>query len=42
MTSAVWSPAARSKQYAGPRVVTIGGISLNIDSDLVNSPVAHG
>jgi Rv2525c-like, glycoside hydrolase-like domain len=42
MTSAVWSPSARSKQYGGPRVVTIGGISLDIDSDLVNSPVAHG
>jgi hypothetical protein len=42
MTSAVWSPSARSKQYAGPRVVTVGGISLNIDSDLVNSPVARG
>ena len=42
LTPAVWSPAARSKQYAGPRVVKVGGISLNIDSDLVNSPVAHG
>ena len=42
MTPAVWSPAARSKQYAGPHVVKVGGISLNIDSDLVNSPVAHG
>jgi hypothetical protein len=42
MSAAVWSPSARSKQYAGPRVVTVGGISLNIDSDLVNSAVAHG
>lgn len=42
MTPAVWSPSARSKQYAGPRVVTVGGVSLNIDSDLVNSPVARG
>jgi hypothetical protein len=42
MSAAVWSPSARSKQYAGPRVVTVGGISLDIDSDLVNSAVAHG
>jgi hypothetical protein len=42
MTPAVWTPTARSKQYAGPRVVTVGGISLNIDSDLVNGPVAQG
>jgi hypothetical protein len=42
MTPAVWSASARSKQYAGPRVVTVGGVSLNIDSDLVNSPVARG
>jgi Domain of unknown function (DUF1906) len=42
MTPAVWPPAARSKQYAGPRVVKVGGISLDIDSDLVDSPVAHG
>ena len=41
MTPAVWSASARSKQYAGPRVVTIGGISLNIDSDLVDGPVAR-
>jgi hypothetical protein len=42
MTPAVWSASARSKQYAGPRVVTVGGISLNIDSDLVNGAVARG
>jgi Domain of unknown function (DUF1906) len=42
MTPAVWSASARSKQYAGPRVVTVGGVKLNIDSDLVNSPVARG
>ncbi|MGH3203224.1 MAG: DUF1906 domain-containing protein [Streptosporangiaceae bacterium] len=41
MTPAVWSASARSKQYAGPRVVTVGGISLNIDSDLVDGPVAR-
>jgi len=42
LTPAVWAPTARSKQYAGPRVVSVGGISLNIDSDLVNGPVAQG
>src|SRR5580704_6729242 len=42
MTPAVWSASARSNQYAGPRVVTVGGISLDIDSDLVNGPVARG
>jgi hypothetical protein len=42
MTSAVWPASARSKQYAGPRVVSVGGISLDIDSDLVNSAVAGG
>ena len=42
MTPAVWSASARAKQYAGPRVVTVGGISMNIDSDLVNGPVARG
>jgi hypothetical protein len=42
MNSGVWSAAARSKQYAGPRVVKIGGFSLDIDSDLVDGPVAQG
>jgi len=42
MTPAVWTTAARSKQYAGPRVVKIGGYSLDIDSDLVDGPVAQG
>jgi hypothetical protein len=41
MTPAVWPASARAKQYAGPRVVTVGGISLNIDSDLVDGPVAR-
>jgi hypothetical protein len=42
MTPAVWPASARSKQYAGPQVVTVGGISLNVDSDLVDGPVAQG
>jgi hypothetical protein len=32
----------RSKQYSGPRIVKVGGISLDIDSDLVDGPVARG
>jgi Domain of unknown function (DUF1906) len=42
MTSAVWPMSARSKQYAGPHVVKVAGIKLDIDSDLVNGPVARG
>lgn len=42
MTTAVWPVASRSKQYAGNRTVTVGGISLNIDADWVASRVAHG
>ena len=42
MTSAVWPVASRSKQYAGNRVVKVGGISLDIDADWVASAVAHG
>ena len=41
MTSAVWPVARRSKQYAGNRVVKVGGISLNIDADWVASAVAR-
>jgi Domain of unknown function (DUF1906) len=42
MSSAVWPAASRSKQYAGNRTVTVGGISLSIDADLVASAVARG
>jgi len=42
VTSAVWPTSARSKQYAGPHEVSIGGYSVNIDSDLVDGPVARG
>jgi hypothetical protein len=41
MTSAVWPVAARSKQYAGNRVVKVGGISLAIDADQVAGPVVR-
>jgi hypothetical protein len=41
VSSSVWPTTARSKQYAGPKVVKIGGYSLDIDSDLVDGPVAH-
>ena len=41
MTSAVWPVASRSKQYAGNRVVKVGGIALNIDADWVAGAVAR-
>jgi Domain of unknown function (DUF1906) len=33
-----WPPGERSKQYAGPRWVKVGGIKVDIDSDLVDGP----
>ena len=42
MTAGVWPVAERSKQYYGPRIVKVGGISLDIDSDLVDGPVVRG
>ena len=41
MTPAVWAASERSKQYAGNQNVTVGGISLDIDADWVNGPVAR-
>jgi Domain of unknown function (DUF1906) len=42
LTGAVWPPTQRSKQYLGGHIVKVGGFSLDIDSDLVNSAVARG
>jgi hypothetical protein len=42
MTSSVWPVSNRSKQYAGNRTVKVGGISLDIDADWVDSAVARG
>ena len=42
LTSAVWPLASRSKQYQGNKVVKVGGISLDIDADLVDSAVVRG
>jgi hypothetical protein len=42
LTGAVWPQTQRSKQYQGGHVVKVGGISLDIDSDLVDSAVARG
>jgi hypothetical protein len=42
MTSSVWPVSDRSKQYAGNRTVKVGGISLDIDADWVDSAVARG
>lgn len=37
----VWPLDERDKQYLGPHNKTVGGITLNIDSDLAGGPVAH-
>jgi Domain of unknown function (DUF1906) len=42
LNSSVWAAAARSKQYAGNKTVKVGGYTLSIDADWVNSPVARG
>jgi len=42
MSTLTWPVAERSKQYAGNRVVKVGGYSLQIDSDWVASAVARG
>ncbi len=41
VTSATWPNASRSKQYQGNKTVKVGGISLQIDADMVASPVVH-
>jgi hypothetical protein len=42
MNSSVWPASARSKQFAGNRVVKVGRIALDIDVDWVNSPTVQG
>ncbi len=37
-----WPLTERNKQYIGPRDMTIGGFTLNIDTDLVGGPVFSG
>ena len=36
----VWAEWQRAKQYRGDHVETWGGVSLNIDSDIIKGPVA--
>lgn len=36
-----WPQADLSKQYSGPHLVKVGGITLSIDSDLVDGPVVR-
>jgi hypothetical protein len=36
-----WSRADTSKQYSGPHKVKVGGIALDVDADLIDSPVVH-
>jgi Domain of unknown function (DUF1906) len=42
LTGAVWPETQRSKQYQGGHIVSVGGFSLDIDSDLVDSAVVRG
>ena len=37
----VWPLNQRVKQYAGPHNRKIGGVTLNIDSDVIGGPVAR-
>jgi hypothetical protein len=37
-----WPLTARNKQYIGPRDMTLGGFTLNIDTDLIGGPVFSG
>jgi hypothetical protein len=41
VTSALWPNASRAKQYQGSKVVKAGGISLDIDADMVAGPVVR-
>ncbi|HEU5388900.1 MAG TPA: hypothetical protein VFV73_23670 [Streptosporangiaceae bacterium] len=41
VTSAVWPNASRAKQYQGNMTVKVGGISLQIDADMVAGPVVR-
>jgi len=36
-----WPVGQRSKQYRGPHNLTVGGFTLNIDTDFVQGPTAH-
>jgi hypothetical protein len=42
VSSAVWPSSGRSKQYQGNKTVKVGGISLQIDADMVASAVVRG
>jgi hypothetical protein len=41
LDSLSWPKDKRAKQFRGPHNSTIGGYTLNIDSDIVDGPVAH-
>jgi hypothetical protein len=41
LKGSAWRQADLSKQYSGPHKVKVGGIALNIDADLIDSPVVH-
>jgi uncharacterized protein YraI len=39
-SNTLWAEWQRAKQYRGDHVETYGGVSLNIDSDIIKGPVA--
>ena len=41
LKGSAWSRTDTSKQYSGPHRVKIGGIALNVDADLIDSPVVR-
>jgi hypothetical protein len=41
LKGSAWSRRNLSKQYSGPHKVKVGGIALNVDDDLIDSPVVH-
>jgi hypothetical protein len=41
LKGSAWARMDTSKQYSGPHKVKVGGIALNVDADLINSPAVH-
>jgi hypothetical protein len=41
LKGSAWARTDLSKQYSGPHKVKVGGIALNVDADLINSPAVH-
>ena len=41
LKGSAWARKDTSKQYSGPHRVKVGGIALNVDADLIDSPVVR-